>query len=500
MKTNKAHFSRIKFFLGWLQVLILFGFLGPLHLYSDVTKADFQRIRKSVVQIRNFSQKPDVYSPWTNGPVSFNGGSGFIISKNWILTNAHVVSNARYIQVQRHNQTEWYEAKVEHIAHDCDLAVLRALDPSFYNDSEALEIGQIPELNTPVLIIGYPIGGSKLSVSRGIVSRIEQSVYAHSQVDSHLVIQVDAAINPGNSGGPAIQNNQVVGVAFQVASKGENIGYIIPTNVVKHFLKDIEDGVYDGYVELGIRTTNTFHPDLRKYFKIPEEEGGVLVTKVYAGGSADGFLQEGDVLLSIHGNPIARNGTVVWDQDNQVDFVEIIDNMFAGELIQFEILRQGERKSIQFPAKKMPDFEYMRHYYEEGYPYVILGGLVFQEMSRDLVIAWGKGRNTTGGSQILYRFYNFIEDNWNRTKKADVVFYRKLDHPVNSHAEYFQNLILEKINGKPIRSLDDLKEAIANANEPYFRLEFLDLDFPLILDREQVKKADEEIRQIYNLP
>jgi S1-C subfamily serine protease len=111
----------------------------------------------------------------------------------------------------------------------------------------------------PITIVGYPIGGSKISVSRGIVSRKEQSTYAHSEVDSHLVIQVDAAINPGNSGGPAIQNGKVAGVAFQVASKGENIGYIIPTSVVNHFLKDIEDGIYNGYVELGIQFVNTFN-------------------------------------------------------------------------------------------------------------------------------------------------------------------------------------------------------------------------------------------------
>lgn len=471
-----------------------------LDLSAKTPKANFDQVRKSVVQIRTFSQKYDPYSPWNPGPVQSSGGSGFIIEGNRILTNAHVVSNARFIQIQRYNQTEWYEARVKHIAHDCDLAILEAIEPTFYQDAVGLEIGNIPELNTPVLIVGYPIGGSKISVSRGIVSRKEQSVYAHSQVDSHLVIQVDAAINPGNSGGPAIQDNKVVGVAFQVASKGENIGYIIPTSVVNHFLKDIKDGKYDGYVELGIRYSNTFNKDLQNNLKLDNNTEGVYVHKVHFGGSAEGHLLEGDILLNLDGKKIARNGTVQWDKDTRIDFVEIIDNKFAGETIHFRIMREGKQIDVKFPAKKMPDFDYLRHSYDKPYPYVIIGGLVFQEMSRDLLIAWSRGGNTSGGSQLLYRFYNFIEDSWNGTKKSDVVFYRKLDHPINSHAEYFQNLILERVNGKKISGLADLQKILENPGEKYLRLEFLDMDFPLILDWEEARKIDRKIKRSYNVP
>jgi S1-C subfamily serine protease len=486
-----------------IQLLLLSLSLASFfseNLSAESQQPDFNQVRKSVVQIRTFSQNFDPYSPWNPGALSSSGGSGFIIEGNRILTNAHVVSNARFIQIQRHNQTEWFEAKISFIAHDCDLAILEAGDPVFYKDSVALEIGKIPELNTPVLIIGYPIGGSKISVSRGIVSRIEQSTYAHSQVDSHLVIQVDAAINPGNSGGPAIQHNKVVGVAFQIASKGENIGYIIPTTVIHHFLKDIEDGKYDGYVELGIRTINSFNSDYRKTKNIPDELDGVIVYKVFSGGSAHRFLKEGDLLLSLDNNPIARNGTVNLDRDSRIDFVEIVDNKFAGENISFEVFRDGQLKKVEFPARRMPDFDYLRNSYDKSFKYAMIGGLVFQEMTRDLLVAWGRGSNTSGGSQLLYRFYYFIEDNWNAKKKSDVVFYRKLDHPINSHADYFQNLILEKANGKPIQDLQDLKTIIESSQGKYLRLEFLDMEFPLILDLAKAKEADKEIKRSYNVP
>ncbi|WCL47565.1 trypsin-like peptidase domain-containing protein [Leptospira sp. GIMC2001] len=467
--------------------------------FADEAPEDFDKIRKSVVQIRVFSQSGDAFAPWNPGPISGSGGTGFIIDKDRILTNAHVVSSAKFIQIQRYNQTEWYEAKLSFIAHDCDLAILEAVAPKFYEESSSLEFGEIPELNTPVMVVGFPIGGSKVSVSRGIVSRKEQAVYAHSQVDSHLVIQVDAAINPGNSGGPAIQNGKVVGVAFQVASKGENIGYIIPTTVVNHFLKDIEDGKYDGYVELGIHTVNSFSNSLRKFRSIPSDLDGVFVSKVLYNGSAYGYLKERDLLLSIDGNPIARNGTVILDRDTRIDFVEIVDNKFAGENIEFEVYRDGKKIKTSFPAKKMLDFEYMRNSYDDSFDYVMIGGLVFQEVNRNLVSAWGRSSNTSGGSQLLYRFYHFIEDGWNQSKKADVVFYRKLDHPVNANAEYFQNLILEKVNGKPINSLSDLKDIISSSKDPFLRMEFMDIEFPLIINLPEARKAEKSIKRIYNV-
>jgi S1-C subfamily serine protease len=464
------------------------------------SKTNFDSIRKSVVQIRVYSQAPDPYSPWTPGAIQASGGTGFLVDQKMIMTNAHVVSNAKYIQIQRYNQTEWYEAKVKFIAHDCDLAIISTESPDFYSDPYFLPLGGVPELNSPVMIVGYPIGGSKVSVSTGIVSRKEQSVYAHSAVDSHLVIQVDAAINPGNSGGPAIQNGAVVGVAFQVASKGENIGYIIPTTVVNHFLEDIKDGVYDGYVELGIRTRNSYSKDFRMQKKISDELDGVLVTKVYFGGSGYGHLQEGDLLLSIDGKKIARNGTVELDQDTRIDFVEIVDNKFSDQIIEFEILRNSAQKKVQFKAKKMPDFEYMRNSYNDSIEYAIIGGMVFQEVNRNLLSAWSRGGNTSGGSQLLYRFYNFIEDGWNEKKRSDVVFYRKLDHPINSHSDYFQNLILEKVNGNSVNSLSDLKKYIRENKDPFLRLEFLDIEFPLILKTSELKKAEKEIEKLYNLP
>ena len=197
----------------------------------------------SMVRISTTAQQPDYSVPWNPGNVAGGVGAGFVIDGKRIMTNAHVVSNATFITVVKEGDPTPWEARVLHVAHDCDLAILGVYDERFFEGTKPLEFGGIPALESTVSAYGYPIGGDRLSVTTGVVSRIDFQPYSHSEVDSHLAIQIDAAINPGNSGGPVMQNGKVVGVAFQGFSGAvaQNVGYMIPTPVIRRFLKDVEE-------------------------------------------------------------------------------------------------------------------------------------------------------------------------------------------------------------------------------------------------------------------
>src|SRR6185503_1712986 len=124
--------------------------------------------------------------------------------------------------------------------------VLTVEDEHFFDNLEALEFGELPKVRSTVVTYGYPAGGEEISYTRGVVSRIELGPYSHIGNRRLLSVQTDAAINPGNSGGPVIQDDRVVGVAFQGISGLENTGFFIPPPVIRHFLEDISDGRYDG--------------------------------------------------------------------------------------------------------------------------------------------------------------------------------------------------------------------------------------------------------------
>src|SRR5436305_1150566 len=211
-------------------------------------------VQKSLVRITATEVAPDYRAPWNAGMLGRGIGAGFVIDGNRIMTNAHVVSNSRYLTVERDGDPNKYPAKVLFVAHDYDLARITVDSPNFYKNMLALKFGGIPQLESTVSAYGYPIGGERMSVTTGIVSRIDFQLYTHSSIDQHLAIQISAQINPGNSGGPVMQNTKAVGVAVQGYSGdvAQGVAYMIPTPAIHRFLKAISDTHHDKFPDLGM--------------------------------------------------------------------------------------------------------------------------------------------------------------------------------------------------------------------------------------------------------
>src|SRR3989454_6058904 len=267
-------------------------------------------VQKSLVRITATSVEPDYKAPWNAGGLERGVGAGFVISGNRIMTNAHVVANSRYVTVERDGDPNKYPAKVQFIANDCDLAVITVPAPDFFKNMLPLQFGGIPTLESTVSAYGYPIGGERMSVTTGIVSRVDFQLYTHSSDDQHLAIQISAQINPGNSGGPVMQDGKVVGVAFQGYSGdvAQGVAYMIPTPVMNRFLKDISNGHYDEYPDLAITYSKLQNPAQRKFLGLKDDDRGVLVSSVVAAGPSVNILRPGDVLLAIDDHPIASDG------------------------------------------------------------------------------------------------------------------------------------------------------------------------------------------------
>lgn len=177
----------------------------------------------SVVKIFTVSCSPNYLLPWQNKSQRESMGSGFVIHGRKILTNAHVVADHSFVLVRKHGSPNKYRAQVKAVGHECDLALLIVDSHEFWDGMLPLEFGDIPFLQQAVAVVGYPQGGDTISVTKGVVSRVEPTQYVHG-ASQLMAIQIDAAINPGNSGGPAIMGNKVAGVAFQNLSGAENIG------------------------------------------------------------------------------------------------------------------------------------------------------------------------------------------------------------------------------------------------------------------------------------
>jgi S1-C subfamily serine protease len=475
---------------AYFCVILALGFLAP----SFDARAASTDLYRSVLRIEVATQNYDYQTPWNSGGFSGGIGTGFLIGKNRILTNAHVVSNQQRILITVHGSPKKYPAKVEFVAHDCDLALLSLEDASDFSSFPIFSIGDTPALESQVTVIGYPIGGERLSVTKGIVSRIDFQTYSHSRADSHLVAQIDAAINPGNSGGPVLQDGKVVGVAFQGLTQADNTGYIIPPPVIRRFLKDVEDGTYDQYAELGIHEFPLHNPAMRKALGLVDDEQGVLVTNVIPSSSVDGFLQNGDILISLDGKPVDAAGQVVVDGE-KVNLNEIIERKFTGDKVAVRFLRNGSWNDVQVPLKTLPPSRMYAIQYEKKPRYVVFSGLVMQPLDTNLY-ATSKFKDTT-----VRRFYSdYVPKGLFEEKKDIVILTQVMADPVTTQIEGFTGKAIEKINGEPIRDLNHAHELLYRKDASEFHvIELYGPNRPIIIPSKKVKEANARIQKSYGI-
>lgn len=451
-------------------------------------------VSKSLVRIEATSQEPNYKAPWSSGEVIAAVGAGFIVKGNRIMTNAHVVSNARFLTVSKEGDPKPYTAHVLHVAHDCDLALLGVDDAAFFKGTGALELGGIPAMESTVSVYGYPIGGDRLSVTRGIVSRIDFQTYSHSGSDSHLTIQIDAAINPGNSGGPVMQNGKVVGVAFQGYSGdvAQNVGYMIATPVVRRFMKDVEDGNYDHYVDLALTYHNLFNPSARRALGVPGDDTGVVVGSVYGHGPSENIIFPGDVLMRIDGLPIASDGTIPMDSEF-VPLAEVIERKFKGDKATLDIIRGGKPIQVVVPLNETWPFNLQSSAYDEKPRFVVFGGLVFQPVDRNFMDA-----HQPENLKLNYLFDNFVGDAIYKEHPELVVLSNILPDPVNSYASEFRYSVVDEINGKKILSIEDVAKALSEP-EDYYVIKMTGGGRPLVLERKAVEESRRRILKRYGV-
>jgi S1-C subfamily serine protease len=455
---------------------------------------------KSVVMIQCVSQDFDYVTPWKKMTMSQGLGSGFVIEGNRILTNAHNVSNHRYIEIKKQNLARRYPAAVTFIGHDCDLAVLSVLDETFFDDTVPLEFGGLPRVNSTVRTYGFPVGGSQVSITEGVVSRIQMGTYSHTQADSHLVVQTDAAVNPGNSGGPVLQDGKVVGVAFQGMRDADNIGFLIPTTVIKHFLKDIEDGRYDGFGSLGFASFTGLHNKAyAAWLKVPPGQEGIVVLKTMMHSSVEGKFQKGDVITKIDDYDIDNDG-MVRVYGLALHMSEIIEQKQIGESVTLTFYRNGQLMTEKATvALNRPVLDYAKAY-DVPPRHVVYAGLTFVPMTRNYLEVWGNNWLSDIPFFLRYLFYDSEQLNTDRQRKEYVVLSEILPDQVNAYCGGFEDHVVESVNGIEIHSLEEMPRALESSKDGFCVIRFMGLERPLVLDAEAAEAAQQTILEKYAVP
>ena len=448
--------------------------------------------KQTIVKIYTVAKVPSYLTPWSSS-IRSSTGSGAIIEsdgKKYILTNAHVVANQTFIEVQRYGERKRYIAKVHAVSHQADLALLEVEKAAFFEGVKPLGFGDLPQVEQKIVVYGYPMGGSTLSATIGVVSRVEHHTYAHSG-ESFLSVQVDAAVNPGNSGGPALSDGKIVGVVMQVISKSQNIGYLVPVTMVRHFLEDVKDGRVDGHADLGIASQKLENPTLRRYKGVDENQTGILIDRTLFHSSLKGIGMPGDILVSIDGHKIENDGTAEFREHEYTNFYYFVDEHQMGETVKLGLIRQGKPVEVEVPLKYKADdmFLVRTTRYDVMPTYFINGGYVFSPLTRNLI------RSTRRNRLAL----SYLAEQWQTKEKQGVVVLLKvLASDMSRGNNNFAMWPIEKINGETFVDFKEFYRKMQAYQGQYIILEDKE-GFKVVIDTKEAKEKQQEILKKYNI-
>ncbi len=450
-------------------------------------------VENAMVKIFATVRLPDPYRPWTKQPPQDVSGSGAVIEGHRILTNAHVVLYASQVQVQANQSGDKITAKVEAISPGIDLAVLRLEDESLFDTHPPLARAEaLPNVKDPVLVYGYPTGGTSLSITKGIVSRIEFTGYNYPV--SGLRIQIDAAINPGNSGGPAVVGDRMVGVAFsRLGGEAQNISYIIPAEEVNLFLKGVAGGRTYAKPAMFDELQSLQNPALRAFLHAGPLVRGLVVTRPDDAG-ADYPLRRWDILTRIGDTPIDDEGMVKISPLLRVNFQYMIQKIAPADEVPLTVYRDGQLRRVALPVRRersmlVPDLA-------GGYPsYFVFGPIVFSAATAEFMAGLNSTQNLNAlsamGSALVARRGERPAFPGEQLVLVSSPFF---PHDLVKGYDNVVAAVVRTVNGIEIRNLRQLVAVLRDARDPFIRIEFAERSREaLVFRRQELLDATDDI-------
>jgi S1-C subfamily serine protease len=459
-------------------------------LQSDAQES---KIRESVVKISATMRYPDLTHPWSKHSPQDASGTGVVIDGKRILTNAHVVLYASQLFVESYQSSDKLPAKVEAVSPGIDLAVLRLEDESFFEKRPPLaRTSALPEVKETVLVYGYPQGGSTLSITKGIVSRIEFTAYGEGV--SGVRVQVDAAINPGNSGGPALIDGKMIGLIFSKLTRADNIGYIIPGEEIDLFLKDVTDGKYDGKPAIH-EALQTFENDaLRSFLSLDKKTQGMVVHSTDPGDPKDP-LKPFDLLTKIGDHEIDNVGRVKIKDNLRLNFHYLIQHVAKNEKVPLTIVRQGKTLSIELPAKTK--YPMLIESLKGRYPsYFIYGPLVFSPVTTEFASSFDRTGQLYAAMALIGSPLATRRGDLPRFEGEELVVVTSpmFPHSIGKGYDNPFSKIVKEVNGVQVKNLRHFVEILRDSKQKYTTIRFDDkFSETIVFDHEKALKATDEI-------
>ncbi len=470
-------------------------------LFSAAAHASAAEKKLSVVRVNVTTQSWDFHRPWGKRQPFTRRAIGAVLPGSRVLVAAELVANLTYLELETPEGGRKVPATVEAMDYEANLALLKADDAAFLAGAPALEVAE-SAIGDQLSVWQLENNGRLLSTD-GPMTTAETASYP---VDgSFLIYRMTVRLQGRDSSFtlPVVHNGKLTGVLMGYDSQSNNAN-IIPAPIIRHFLKDVSDGHYEGFPRVGYAFSPTRDPALRRYAKIPDDvSGGIYITDVLKGGPAAATdLRKGDVLVAVDDSPIDQDGNFPDDAYGQIPVGHLFNtHHFVGDKVKLHILRDGERKTLEVTLAHRPPSSYVSDPYivDRRPRFVIVGGLILQELSRQYLKDFGPEWARRAPERLVY-FDRFQTDLFKDGPRKLVFLSRVLPTPATVGYEDLSSLLVKRINGVELQTLDDVPKALEKPENGFHKIEFEEDPKTIYLDAAETQKTERAVQMQYRLP
>ncbi len=456
----------------------------------------------SLVRVNVTGQAYDYFRPWQKKAPFTKRALGAVLPHARVLVTADLVSNQNYVELERAETGDKSAANVIVVDYEANLALLEPVDKKFLDGLEPLGLAIDTVVGDRLSAWQLEATGA-LVVTDGLVTTIGMTRYP-AEVGDFLTyrLSIPMQYRENSYTVPLVKNNKLAALLLRYDPRTQVLD-AIPAPIIAHFLKDAETQHYRGFPSVGIEFFPTRDPELRKFAGQTGKPAGVYVTDVQRNmPAAKAGLRVGDIILALGKDELDQTGNYVDPLYGKIEFTNLITaHGFVGDTVQFQIQREGKplQLNVTLEHRAAKDYVVPPYTLDEAPAYYVLGGLIFQELTRQYLREWGGNWQKDAPARFLY-FDRFQTELFPDANRRIVILSQVL--PANNTIGYddLAYLTVEKVNGKAINSLGDLAEAVKHPVEGFIKIETEEDPQQLELDAAQVAAEAPALQQNYGLP
>jgi len=456
----------------------------------------------SLVRVNVTGQPYDYFRPWQKKAPFSKRALGAVLPQGRVLVTADLVANENYVELERAESGEKIAAKVKVVDYEANLALLEPIEKKFLDGLSPLELA----LDT---VVGDRLAAWQLEptgalvVTEGLVTTVQMMHYP-MDVGQFLTYRMSIAMQYRENSYtvPLVKNNKLAGLLLRYDSRSQLLD-AIPAPIITHFLKDVQTDHYRGFPSVGFSFFPTRDPQLRSFAGETGKPAGVYVTSVEPNMPAGkAGLQVGDIVIAIDNNEIDQNGNYVDPLYGKIEFTNLItSHAYAGDALALKIQRDGKPMQLRVTLEHRSEQDYVIPPYNLDQPpaYYVLGGLIFQELSRQYLKEWGGNWLREAPQRFVY-LDHFQSELFPESHRRIVILSQVL--PANNTIGYedFAYLTVTKVNGKEINSLGDLAEAVQHPIDGFIKIETEEDPKQIALEAAQVAAEAPSLQETYGIP